>query len=224
MNEISLLYTTARPHLIEDVVDRWRTTANSTDSFEFVVVTDVPVEFKSDHARLLVNDGPRNCVTGWNLAAAKASNDILIQVSDDLYPPKDWDKRIVAAVSRLAGENPNVVINALDERKCQLGVFHPILTRGAYLRAGYLYPPDFESMFCDNWFSLYHAMHSHMVVSRDVFWSHRHRTTHNVQIDDVTRRHEAKERYEKGRETLIRLAAEQGLVSIRGLTLPVCEI
>lgn len=224
MNEISLLYTTARLQLIENVVDRWRATAASTNSFEIIVVTDEPVAFRSGQAQFFVNEGPRNCVAGWNLAAAKARNDILIQVSDDLYPPRDWDKRIVAAVSRLVRENPNVVINALDERKCQLGVFHPILTRGAYLRAGYLYPPDFESMFCDNWFSIYHAMHSHMVVSRDVFWSHRHRTTHNVQIDDVTRRHEAKERYEKGRETLIRLAAEQGLVTIQGLKLPVCEL
>lgn len=205
---ISLLYTTARPHLTNDVVYRWM--SDQDNLIEMVIVTDDPVEHTLDHAnvRHVHNGGRRDSVTGWNLAAQHSKNDILIVVSDDLFPPSNWHTIIRHAVDNCSQVRHNVVLNLLDERQVTNAVFHPVLTRAAYLTASYIYPPDFKSMYCDNWFCEYHQKYSNYYTSRNVFWHHRHRTTHPVAIDDVMRAHESPARYEEGKETLLKYRHE----------------
>ncbi len=201
----SLLYTTARPHLIPEVVDRWLARVECLTGVEMVIVTDEPFRSTTpfaDQVRLLVNGGRRDCVTGWNLAAANAVGDVFVQVSDDLHPPKHWDKAMREVIDQFMDQRPDVVLNLLDERLMASAIFHPVLTRAAYDKVGFLYPPDFESMFCDNWFTAFHGKYSLCMASKRQFWSHVHRTTHAVAVDDVMVRHESRERYERGRKTL----------------------
>lgn len=201
--DISLLYTTARTHLISEVLERWLGSAADPGRLEIVVVTDDPTGRESHgNIRYLVNTGRRDCVTGWNLAAANAVGDVLVQVSDDLFPPPAWDSEIIEIISNLTKEQPDVVLNLLDDRNCEEVIYHPVLTRAAYEKLGYLYPPEFESMFCDNWFFAYHSKYSLCVVSEERFWTHVHRTTHSVKVDRVMMIHESEDRYRRGRQTL----------------------
>ncbi|MGA0856805.1 MAG: hypothetical protein ACO3P3_01350 [Candidatus Nanopelagicales bacterium] len=201
---VSLLYTTARPHLIEDVLERWQLSIHHR--LEMIVVTDdiyQPTKIRSN-VRYITNNGARNCVTGWNLAAQNAWGDIFIQVSDDLFPPDNWLQNIREAIISLANKHSrsDIALNLLDDRLERAAVFHPVLTRSAYDKTRYLYPPDFESMACDRWFYKYHFKYSLFAESDEQFWTHIHRITHNVEVDDVMRIHESEERYVQGRITL----------------------
>lgn len=202
--KISLLYTTARPHLIDEVINRWF--QGDGVEIEMVVVTDDPyaAAVSSFNVKFLRNEGRRDCVTGWNLAAKNSTGEILIQVSDDLFPPANWDSRIRSIISNVRAtlKRSDVVVNLLDERKEKNAVFHPVLTRSAYERTLFLYPPEFQSMYCDNWFCFYHRKYSAYAVSESVFWHHNHRTTHKVEIDEVMKTHESPERFSRGREVL----------------------
>lgn len=49
-------------------------------------------------------------------------------------------------------------------------------------------------------------------VSHKVFWNHVHRITHGVERDEVMKRHESRERYLRGMETLKKYVILQDLV------------
>jgi len=199
---ISLLYTTARTHLIDEVVNRWL--PSKKNSVEMIIVTDDPIDCTDirPDVHYAVNTGKRDCVTGWNLAAKQSTGHILVQVSDDLFPPDGWENAIPTMINQMLDVRKDIVLNLLDNRQIKNAVYHPVLTRESYDKLKYIYPPDFESMYCDNWFFLYHRKYSYYAVSNGVFWEHKHRTTHSVEIDHVMRAHESSERYLNGRETL----------------------
>ena len=207
---ISLLYTTARPHLIPEVIGRWF--ERDPNEIEMIVVTDDPYPATVfPGVKFLVNSGKRDCVTGWNLAAQHSRGDIIVQVSDDLYPPTEWAELIRGFIKEASKIRKDIVLNLMDERQVRDAVYHPVLTREAYEKLSYLYPPDFESMFCDNWFSAYHVKYSHFSISNGIFWCHRHRTVYKVEVDDVMRVHESPERYEKGKATFLKYVKKHRL-------------
>lgn len=201
---ISLIYTTARPHLIDNVISRWFRYSHDENNIEMIIATDEAFNISKCKHQIthVINTSRRDCVTGWNLAASIARGDIIIQVSDDLYPPTLWDASIVNDVKKHSTQRSDIVINYLDDRMCQDAIYHPVLTRDSYNHTGYLYPPEFESMYCDNWFYAFHRKYSLLVCSDRQFWTHKHRTTHRVNIDEVTLRHESPQRYSNGYNTL----------------------
>lgn len=202
--KFSLLYTTARVELIPSVIKRWCESKRESD-LEMLVVTDekyTPLD-KYAAVTFLVNDGLKNCVAGWNFAAKYATGEVFIQVSDDLFPPEYWDLNIAKIISMNSEDREDLVLNLLDERMCKSAVYHPVMTKFCYDKLGHLYPADFESMFCDDWYFMYHSKYSKLIQSNEKFWVHKHRTTHeSVIIDKVTLEHESPERYISGRKTL----------------------
>ncbi len=211
--KISLLYTSARPHLILDVLEIWKERTNNWENVEVILVTDNSFDGHFQNMTSYVNSGRQDCVTGWNLAASKGSGDMFVQVSDDLTPPKNWDSKLVS----IGRDLQYFSFQLPDERGFPECVFHPVISRTVYEHFGYLYPPDFKSMFCDNWLFIAHR-HAGFLrrVTIERFWSHRHRTTHDIEIDEVLMRHESVERYAEGREILIRELAKLGI----SVTLP----
>lgn len=205
---ISLLYTSARLGVIQSVLEAWRASANDWAGVEVILVTDDPFELEFPNLRYLQNRGRRDCVTGWNLAASHARGDLFVQVSDDLFPPRGWD----SALLQMTAGRDKVSLLLPDERGVVAAVFHPVLSKSVYDHFGYLYPPDFRSMFCDCWLYYAHLNAGFLgVMKQGRFWNHRHRTTHPVDVDDVTREHEADERYQEGRATLKRELDKLGI-------------
>ena len=205
---ISLLYTSARPHVILNVLGAWQERASDWENIEVVLVTDDPFEGCFANMKSYVNSGRRDCVTGWNLAAAKATGEMFVQVSDDLLPPDNWDQTLMSLVGRTRFYS----LQLPDERGLTECVFHPVISRAVYKHFGYLYPPVFKSMFCDNW--LFYA-HDHFGFLRRIemerFWNHTHRLTHDVEADEVFLRHESPERYAEGREIIVTELAKFGI-------------
>jgi hypothetical protein len=206
--KISLLYSSARPHLVLGVLAEWQQRAANWDAVEVVLVTDEPFDGSFPNTTACVNTGRRDAVTGWNLAASKATGDMFVQVSDDLLPPQNWD----TALMTLAGDHEYFSLQLADERGLPECVLHPVISRRVYEHFGYLYPPAFKSMYCDNWLFLAHRQAGFLRrFGGPPFWNHTHRTTHKVEVDDVLLRHESLQRYAHGRDTLVKEAAKLGI-------------
>lgn len=162
---------------------------------ELLVVTDAPVAKPYQHpaCHYLTNTGSANCVAGWNTAAFHATGDVFVQVSDDLVPPANWANRI----RQWLHDKPMGVLNLLDCDQARTKCHHPVLTAKAYRAVNTLYPPEFESLWCDDWFHAYHSRFSDYYTSDLVFWSH---TTSGSLRDDVAARHASLQRHLAGQK------------------------
>lgn len=200
--KLSLLYTTARPWLISKVANTWLT---NVQDVELLVVTDTPVEHEYQHPMCYyhVNTGRANCVAGWNMAAQHATGDVLIQVSDDLMPPPVWDSRIRDWMR----DRPMGVLNLLDRNQARAKCHHPVIAIEAYRAVGMLYPPEFESLWCDDWFHAYHSRFSDYYTSDFVFWTH---TSANMIKDGVASKHASFQRHQTGQQLYAELVNKMG--------------
>jgi hypothetical protein len=159
----SLAYTSVRPAFIPQVVHMWTSRAAKPLDIEWCIAVDdgdtaamtaaascsalaLPPEPKCRAVRVMVNNGPKTCVAGWNMAAATTTGKIIIAVADDFNPPHHWDS-LLLSLSPRGWENAEHVVHINDgyvQSLCTLA----ILTRKRYERFGYLWYPKYESMFC----------------------------------------------------------------------------
>ena len=116
--------------------------------------------------RIVENTG-RDCVVDQLNAGAKAATGVVLMgAMDDMYPPQDWDLKILEAMCGPRDSQGNFPgIGALDretilvcgtgagvERDRELMIAGAV-TKNRVDRIGYLLDPDFESMFADNMYA-----------------------------------------------------------------------
>jgi hypothetical protein len=188
---ISVCYTSARPAIVPVRVQEWISRASDAGAVEFVVTIDARM---ADHQESLatlprtsvfVNHGRPCCVDGWNLAARKARGSILIQCSDDLHPPSQWD---VAIRERLGGGDRAAVLAISDGLTARLDFLpHAIMTRQYYNEFGYMLHDAHWSMFSDSEFTIVAHRKNAVINGLDIAFSHSNGQIH----DDVRVRHEA---------------------------------
>lgn len=158
----SLAYTTIRPAYVAKVVKTWND-RSSLKAHEWVVSLDGNradcVEAARQAGMLLQQAGkgcaaykaivqkepPYNCVRGWNLAASQTTGKIIITVADDFMPPENWDTQLLAV--RPGWEDGEFVVKVEDGYVHDIFVLS-ILTRKRYEKFGYVFYPQYESMFC----------------------------------------------------------------------------
>lgn len=91
-----------------------------------------------------------NVVEAANRAAEVCTGEIIIYLSDDFICPKEWDKILITEFSKHNNSEP--IILKVDD--C-LQKFHvdiltiPIMNRALYTKLGYLWHPEYKSMFVD---------------------------------------------------------------------------
>lgn len=188
---ISLVYTTARPHLAKQQIDLWLCRARDLNQVEVILCLDdgftayVPIP----NVRIVYNYDKKNCVSGWNTACRYASGDIIVQVSDDLEPPLGWDWRIE---QRLLKTGALAISDGLSASLNFLP--HSIISRDIIMRQGYLFHDSYSSMFCDNEFTDTMKLRGLVVNALDLEFKHK-----NGEFkDDVAKRHNSF--YNSGRE------------------------
>ena len=167
--KISLLHATrGRPAQAWRCRMKWLRSADNPDAIEHIFGLDM-----DDHESLplanvrhvvnhpIAGHGP---VGAWNACAAASKGQILVQLSDDWEPFQGWDTAIWDAIfeNRRPGNSgvcyvlpdmiPAVLAVSDGHRKDDL-LCMAILTRARYKQQGYLFHPEFFSMFSDNWFS-----------------------------------------------------------------------
>lgn len=133
-------------------------------------------------------------VGAWNLAAAKASGDIIIQLSDDWECPPGWDEMIE---KRLDISQPQVLRISDGYRKDEL-LCMAIITRKYYEQHG-LFNPRFRNVYSDTDFTFRAAKNGAIVDARDIAIVHHHPFFEDRPLDATYQRGNDPAEYERAK-------------------------
>jgi hypothetical protein len=137
----------------------WIDKASMEDSYQYILSLDVDdpdlntyrKQFKGSGVEITVNPN-RSMVDASNRAGQLANGEVLILVSDDFDCPADWNELLrdkFAAINGPALLHINDAIN--NDGTLQTNVVTlTIMNRELYDHLGYMYHPDYFSMFVDN--------------------------------------------------------------------------
>ena len=198
--KISLIHATrGRIKMALDCMREWYNKAENPDAIEHIYALDADDEqapFLSVYNHVGLPDGTGGPVAAWNLAARKSCGEILVQLSDDWTPPLHWDRMILDAMAEADGE---AVLAVSDGHRKDDLLCMAIMNRARYEKQGYMFHPEFFSMYSDNWFS-YRAFFDGVVIdARDkICFEHKHPAHKTGEMDAIYARSNAPERYAHG--------------------------
>lgn len=193
--KISIIHPTARlPHGWYPSFSTWNARAEKPEDIEYLLVIDegmpepnLPVNdtrFSGTH--LLINRGAKSSVAAANLGAQLSGGDLLILAQDDLYPPQNWDTQILNALGDKLYQDAVIRCKTGMPRDNDL-LFVLNMTRTRYKRLGYMFYPDYISMYADDDLTQ-HAMYDNVIVSAlDIKFYHHHWTTTGAEEDETYR-------------------------------------
>lgn len=222
----SLCYTSHRSRMIADVVKLWKVRATSGVPIEVILTADgddaesikVGKELEAaGHVRFFTQENqPYNCVKGWNLAASKAAGKLIICIADDFVPPKGWDKGLLEI--QVPGEtvqdgiptwmNKSRMVHVNDGYIDHIATL-AIVTKVRFDEFGYIFYPEYESMFCDTDMTERAKLDGARILAKNLFFEHLHPTNNKRARDEVDNRHDSRERWARG-ETIFELRKQAG--------------
>jgi glycosyltransferase involved in cell wall biosynthesis len=215
----SLCYTTRRAHLLVDVINLWRARAANPEQLEVVLCLDEDdvesrkaAEGLRDTKVVLQTVQPFNCVRGWNKAAEESAGKVIVCVADDFTPPRQWDSALlglrpdqneVVSSRRAQGlPYPSWVdgdfIVHVDDGYVRTIATLSILTRPRYQRFGYVFYPQYESMFCDTEFTERAKLDGAVINAMHLLFEHIHPACGKRAQDSHDIKHASSERWQRG--------------------------
>ena len=204
MNPIfSLAYTSCRPAVIQNVVQMWRSRADNPDAVEVVIGVDGNNQAAQvaamgvAGAKVVVQDKPPfNCVRGWNKAAENTTGKVIICVADDFNPPQHWDTQLLQLnpPNWVDGEH---IVHTEDGYVHDIAVLS-ILTRKRYDRFGYVFYPQYESMFTDTEYTHVAYRDGVVIQAKQLLFEHMHPDCGKRPRDNNDLLHGGKDRWNRG--------------------------
>jgi hypothetical protein len=173
----SVLHATRRGKLAVDKMYLWLTLAERAGAIEWIFAVDeedVETREALKGYRTVVvprgtNGGP---VAAWNEAAKAATGKVLIQMSDDWFPPGAWDAMLF---QKLADKiDDEAVLRISDGHRNDDLMCMAILTKKYYDRYGYVFDPAYFSMFSDNHFTLQAQQDGVIIDGSEIVFQHTH--------------------------------------------------
>lgn len=212
MAKLSIIYPTARHNKVMQQYEEWSKTFKNPDNVEWIIIVDDICQwvFVFDQTwdipniQVYLNETRPDCVTATNLGCSKATGDYMFFFSDDIKPmTKRLDQRILTKFKKV--KKPGVL--AIDDnfRTNTQIIHHPIINREWYEFFGYMWHPEFESMFCDNWLAYEAHQYGFVIPAMDLKIDHQHRMRGMVEVDDAMKRHEDPSRYNRGEAIMLML-------------------
>jgi hypothetical protein len=205
---ISLIHATrGRPAQATQARNNWLNLAADAAHVQHLFCVDADDAASVRMARQyehVVSDG-QSCVAAWNLGAAFASGDLLVQLSDDWIPVPGWDAKLLAAISR-AGKtlSDQLVVAVGDGTRTDDLLCMAICTRArmAEQDGGDLFSPEYESVFSDNEFS-HRAWRDGVVIDarKEIVFEHQHPAFGKAAMDETYAHNNKRERYKRGEAT-----------------------
>lgn len=237
----SILHPSARPEKWQAVYKAWLDACVDASQVEYLLGTDKRWGFDGtilDHDsnggprfRVIENTGRRCYVEAVNNLAKHAQGQILIVIADDQFPCENWDAKIYDAllpmnfgdVIPIGGKHPEytefvvrVSTGTPNEHERRIMVM-PILSRARYQKLGYVFYPEYESMFADNDFCEMAERDGIVIEARHLVFPHKHvgfdwQTQQwikdvRVNVDDAYAQQNRPEAYRIGREVIARRRA-----------------
>jgi hypothetical protein len=205
--QFSLVYTSVRPDVIPKVFSLWNDRSKYRD-IEWVIAVDEGQEkciqvaqgLKLENCRsvrTVINKGAKNCVAGWNAAAAESTGKVIIAVADDFVPPFEWDEKLAGVQPGwMDGEH---VVHTNDGYVFNIFVLS-ILTRKRYERYGYVFYPKYHSLFCDTEFTEVALRDGVVIEAMHLLFEHMHPDCHKRPRDAHDLKHASPERWQSGEQ------------------------
>lgn len=184
-----------RMELAARAMDEWMGRRSGDHAIEYILSIDDDDANIEGYRRLAERHGAqlligrnRSLVDATNRAAARATGDVLIVVSDDFGCPVAWDRGL-AAIIGVRRDVAVLVHDGVDGRILTL----PILGRDLYRRLGYVYHPAYFSMFADDDLTATVRALGKLVDARaELTFRHRHHTVRGgVDYDETYARQDS---------------------------------
>jgi hypothetical protein len=112
----------------------------------------------------------KNMVEATNKAAKVCAGELIILVSDDMFSCEMWDTRMLHKYEMIDGPGLLQVYDGITTKKITI----PIMNREAYAKLGYVYHPDYKSMFADDDLRATAIKHQMYYNASDIYIEHRH--------------------------------------------------
>src|ERR1035437_2439846 len=182
----SILHTSARPDKWRAVYDDWMAKCVRPEDVEYVLVIDprwgfdiedmTKYDTRFDNVHVVLNNRRRCYVDGVNLAAEASTGSILIVNADDQFACEAWDGELLRFGLLPEGEDLFVLeVSTGTPNEHERGVMvMPILSRARYEQQGYVFYPEYESMFADNDFCETARQDGVVIDARHLMFPHRH--------------------------------------------------
>jgi hypothetical protein len=149
----------------------------------------------------IVEKAGGGCVAAWNLAAAASTGDVLVQLSDDWSPVKNWDEEFVR---RLRDVRQPGVLRVSDGHRTDDLLCMAICTRSWMVQQGELLHSGYVSLYSDDEFS-FRAYQSGVVIdARDIVLMHHHPNyDDSISLDETYTKQNSEDRKKRGHETFL---------------------
>ena len=210
---ISVLHPTCRFDVSSKVREEWLKLAKNPRAIEWVYGIDAKEQERigSLLGGKVVVDGENRlgAVSKINACAKNSLGDVLVMAADDIYPPEDWDVKVLAAIPDTKGE---YVLACPDGNQGRPDLIHNItITRKRYERYGYVIHPAFYHLYGDDFFTAQAVADKVVVRCPGIVFDHRHPTTGKSQVDAVYARTNSQEQYTLGAQIYKDLLAKHNL-------------
>jgi hypothetical protein len=186
----------------------WFNKAKNPDAIEHIFGLDdddMHSAFLSVHNHAVAK-GIGGCVAAWNAAAEKAQGEILIQLSDDWNPPMHWDQIIIDAIG---DTSESKVLAISDGHRTDKLLCMAILTRKRYQQQGFMFHPEFFSVYSDNYFTDKAYQDGVIIEARDIVFEHLHPIFGKAEWDETYARSNSDKNFANGKATYEKLIAQK---------------
>ena len=189
---ISIIHPSlGRPVQARRCLDHWMQTASGDHEIEWIVSLSSADKMLGDYNQTFIASGAilvelstKNMVEATNEAAKLCAGELIILVSDDMFSPEMWDTRMLHKLEMIDGPAILQVYDGITSKKLTI----PIMNREAYAKLGYIYHPDYKSMFADDDLRGTAMKHKMYYNATDIFIEHRHFSIGKAKFDETYRR------------------------------------
>jgi len=208
--KISLLHATrGRSKQANDCRDKWLNAAKDPKSIEHIFgIDDDDTDSLSNinTQRVIVQRG-KGCVAAWNACAKASKGEILVQLSDDWEPVEGWDEIILKEFEGVEGEQVLAISDGArtDDLLCMA-----ILNRKRYEKQGYLFHPDFFSVYSDNHFTWAAQRDGVIKNAKHIVFEHKHPVFNKAEWDKTYLESNAQQNYLQGHGKFLELTRPEG--------------
>lgn len=199
---ISVVHPSARPAIWWKTRDAWLEHADRPDLVDYVVAFDEGTESPVDPApaRVAINTGRHTSVDATNAGAAAAKGELAVVISDDIWPCPHWDTELRKVADPSKEQVIKVRVGGQADERDLFAV--QILTQKRYAKLGYLFYPEYLSMYADDEFGEHARRDGVVVDANHLLFEHRHFTMGANGMDEVYARQNGSQRYTLGNRIL----------------------
>jgi hypothetical protein len=209
----SVLHATRRADEAVKAMFFWLSCAHNAGAIEWIFAVDEDDQETLDKlvgyrvVTVKKGEGPGGPVAAWNAAAKESTGKILIQMSDDWIPISHWDAAIVQKLGDQLDDE--AVLRISDGHRKDDLMCMAILTRKYYDRYGYVFYPEYFSMYSDNEFTKQAERDDVVINAKEIVFQHFHPAFHPEKaMDAVYERSNSKENYANGFAIFCRRSTE----------------